>query len=104
MSGKADYQPSPGYEDKWHVIGPGSSPVWVGRKRDVPKLLSERFWSAFHEWELFHLGLKTPEDGTWMQEAVAVLEGQYRAHWSTERAMIDQLRQIAEILLARRGR
>jgi hypothetical protein len=104
MSGKADYEPAPGYEDKWHVIGSGSNPVWVGRKGDVPKLLSERFWSVYREWELFHLGLRVPEDETWMQEAVAVLEGHYRAHWSVEHRTLEQLHNIAQILAARRGR
>lgn len=102
MTGNADYQPSPGYEDKWHVIGPGNKPVWTGKKRDVPKLFTPAFHAAYRAWELYHFGLSTPEHGTWLQEAVALLESQYRARFSAERKILDSLSVIRSLLGERR--
>jgi hypothetical protein len=104
MSGEAAYRPAPGYEDKWHIIGPGKNPVWIGRKGDVPKLFTDRFWQAYREWQMFHLGLKVPDDETWIQEAVATLEGQYRARWSVEQRIVRELQELKQIMVARARR
>lgn len=104
MGGKADYRPSPGYEDRLHFIGPASNPVWIGRKGDVPALLSNSFWEAYRAWQTANLGLAVPEPGTWIADAVAVLEGQYRAHFSETRQIIDRLDILIKMFAGRQGR
>jgi hypothetical protein len=102
MGGKADYEPTPGYEHKMHFIGPTNAPVWVGRKGDVPKLLTQSFWEAYRAWQVLNLGLGAPEPNTWIADAVAVMEGQYRAHFSENRRILERLDMIIQLLGGRR--
>lgn len=98
MGGKADYQPAPGYEQKLHAIGPKGNPVWIGKKGDVPGLLTDLFWIVFHTWQQFHLGFPAPDPDTWLAEMVARFEGQYRANFSTQRQILDQLHALVGFL------
>ena len=98
MSGKAGYRPTPGYEDKLHYIGPVGSPVWVGRKGDVPRLLSDRFWETFRAWQSFHLGLTKPDPDSAVADGVAAFEGQYRAHFDERLAITQRLDVIIQLL------
>jgi hypothetical protein len=98
MGGKADYRPSPGYEDKLHVIGPPGHAVWVGRKGDVPGLLNDRFWEVYRAWQTFHLGLDKPERGSAVADGVMMLEGQYRAHFDERHAVLSRLDAIIKLL------
>jgi hypothetical protein len=106
MSGKAGYKPTPGYEDKMHMIGDSKSPVWIGRKGDVPGLMTREFWIAYSAWRMFNLGFGFPDPGTWTEqdqwlvEAMAAFEEHYRARFSPERSQQAQM----EAILARRGR
>jgi len=104
LSGKADYQPSPGYEDKLHSVGPKGSPVWIGKKGDVPKLLSEQFWDAYHAWERFHLGFPGPDPATRTADIVMMMEGQYQAHFCWERHIFDRVTTLIEMMRPKRVR
>jgi hypothetical protein len=105
-TGKADYEPSPGYERKLHAIGPKLAPVWVGEAWRVPRLLSNTFWYAFRAWRRFNLGLWTPDPDSWLADVVLAFEEHYRAHYSEERHIIDQLDAVIQLLTPsrRRGR
>jgi len=102
MRGEAEYEPAPGYEDKFHIIGTGADPIWIGRKGDVPGLFNETFWTAYRSWNSFHLGLTVPDPDSWEHEAVGILEGQYRAWFAPQRAILDSLGVIAQLLGQRR--
>ena len=104
MSGKADYRPTPGYENRLHFIGPAENPVWIGRKGDVPGLLSETFWEVYRAWQKANLGLGVPEPGTWIADAVAILEGQHRAYFSQSRQIVDRLDTLIRLMAGRQGR
>jgi hypothetical protein len=102
MSGKADYRPAPGYEDKLHAVGPKLDPIWVGRAGDFATLFDGAFWQAFRAWERFNLGLSKPDPDSWLSDAVAYFEGQYRAHFSPQRAIIARLDALMGAFTARR--
>jgi hypothetical protein len=109
MSGKAAYRPAPGFEHKLHFIGPASRPVWIGRKGDVPGLLNDRFWEVYRAWQEFHLGIARPDRRSSVAEGVLILEGQFRAHFSQQHAVLERLDLILQVLTGggkkgRRGR
>lgn len=104
MTGKADYRPAPGYEDKLRFIGPTNSPIWVGRSGDVPGLLDDRFLEVYRAWQEANLGLGTPVPGTAVAEGVAILEGQYRAHFSPQRQILDRLDTLIRMLTGKGAR
>lgn len=97
MSGNADYRPPPGFGEKLHLIGPSKKPVWVGKKKDVPKLLTDDFWRAYEMWRLFNLGFGLPsgkswtEEDQWIVEVVALFEEHYRAHFSFEHGVLARI-------------
>ena len=98
MTGKAGYRPTPGYEDRPHFIGPVGNPVWVGKKGDVPRLFTDKFWEVYRAWNSFHLGLTKPDVDSSVADGVAALEGQYRAHFDDRRAIIERLDVILRVL------
>jgi hypothetical protein len=73
------------------MIGPRLAPLWVGPACEFAELFNERFWIVFEAWQRFNLGLWVPDPDSWLSDAVAQLEGQYRAHFSTEIAIMRRL-------------
>ncbi|GAF78890.1 unnamed protein product [marine sediment metagenome] len=108
MSGNAQYRPAKGYGNKLHFIGPPKSPVWWGKKKEVPRLLTPEFGRIFGIWQRYNIGMGLPEPGTWADNdesivsAVLQFEQLYRAHFSPERALMDQMGEIARGLSRRR--
>lgn len=108
MSGSAGYRPTPGLEDADHFIGPVKAPIWWGKKREVPELLTDRFWRLFEVWRFYRIGAGWPESGTWadqgaeIAESVLRFEEYYRAYFSDSIALIEILKQVG-IMLAKRG-
>ena len=108
MSGNAAYRPATGYEKRRHFLGPAKSPIWIGQKADVPKLLTETFWRLFEAWRYFRIGAGWPEPGTWadqgsvVAEAVLKFEEYYRVYFSHENALIESQNQLARLLAGRR--
>lgn len=108
MSGNAGYRPAPGYEDRRHFIGPVKSPVWIGRKGDVPGLINVTFWRYFEAWRMFNIGAGFPEPGTWADqdgtliEVILSFEENYRAFFSGENKTLELLTNIAKLLAGRR--
>ena len=97
MQGKAGYKPSPGYGDKMHLIGSAARPIWMGKKRDVPKLFSSEFWLLYEVWKRFNLGFGLPEaepwtrQDQWIMDGIALFEEHYRGHFSPPRYLSDTM-------------
>ena len=95
MSGNADYQPTPGYEDRMHFIGPVRAPIWIGKKREVADLITEEFWYYFQAWRMFNVGLGLPDPGLWpdqdptLVDVIAGFQEIYRVHFSAEAEMLQ---------------
>ena len=108
MNGNADYQPAPGYENRRHLIGPSSAPIWIGFKRDVPKLLTFDFWRCLWAWRMFHIGGGFPSDGPWTEQepiisdSILAFEEHYTRHFSFEHHMIEAQNAIIRLLAGRR--
>jgi len=102
LTGKADYRPSPGYERKLHAIGPKLAPVWTGEAWRVPTLLTQTFWYAFRVWRRFRVGVDKPDPESWLADVVMVFEEHYRAHYSDERRIQQQLDNVLQLLAGSR--
>jgi hypothetical protein len=66
-TGKADYKPrekglfNEDFGERKHIIGKGSNPIYICKKKEVPKLFDSEFWRMYEMWQFFHHGL--PADG-----------------------------------------
>lgn len=110
LSGNADYQPSPGYGERRHFLGPAKAPIWIGYKRDVPGLLTEEFWRCFTAWRIYRIGGGFPESGPWPEqdpiivESILAFEELYKRHFSAEKYVADALGAIIKLLSGKRRR
>jgi hypothetical protein len=109
MSGDADYSPAPGYEDARHFIGDPKSPVWIGRKSEVPALAKNPYFAhAFYCWRMHRAGFGLPNEGAWTDqepwliEALLLFEEQFQAHFSHEHYNLEAQSAIIRLLSGRR--
>jgi hypothetical protein len=107
--GKADYVPTPGFEDRWHVIGEGDNPVYICKKGDVPKLFDSEFFFFYEVWKYYHCGFGLPDGMTVdkgepeIMEALLQMEWHYRANFDYIIAVIKYQEAILKALSARGG-
>jgi hypothetical protein len=66
MEGKHDYTPAnDAMGERLHLVGSGTHPVYVCKKKDVPGLFNQRFWSILEIWQFFDAGFGLPGNKTW---------------------------------------
>lgn len=69
MEGKADYKPYNGeMGERWHVVGAGSAPLAMIKKKDVHKLFNDDFWVMYKIWKAFHAGMGFPDGKPWGEQ------------------------------------
>ena len=59
--GKADYEPIPGLEELWHVIGKGEAPILIIKKGKVQSLFTEEFREIYEIWKYHNAGFGLPD-------------------------------------------
>lgn len=98
MEGKSNYKPTEGFENGMHVIGPGESPIYICRKRDVPKLFDDNFWKALEIWQYFHHGFGLPGQRPWdeqdpfLMKCLLQMESHFQYNFSQEHYMLEMLK------------
>lgn len=94
MTGKRDYKPKAGMENRWHVIGDGGNPVAVMKKGDIPALFTEFFYFCFDVWKKFNAGFGLPGGLSWdaldpdLADCMEIMENHYKQHFSTSNTII----------------
>jgi hypothetical protein len=107
MEGKADYKPSEGFEDRWHVVGEGDNPVYICRKGDIPSLFSDEFYFCFEVWRYFNAGFGLPGRKPWdeqdpdLMEAVMSMENHFKNNFSMNLVIIKYMEAIIKRMDAR---
>ena len=98
MEGKADYVPTRGQENKWHVIGKGDNPIHIMKKKDVEGLFSKEFYLILEVWQYFHFGFGFPDGKPWGEQDPGLckmlmhLENHYKHNFSQISTIIELLR------------
>ena len=83
-----------------HFIGTASNPLWIGKKKDVPGLLTGRFWDIFDVWRKFNLGLGLPASCAELDQdlvdIIADFEHHYQIYFSQYASMMKVFEGIIE--------
>lgn len=99
MEGKSDYKPMAGMENRMHVIGEGSQPVYICKKKDVPKLFNTNFFNILEVWQYFSYGFGLPNGLPWgeqdptLMKCLLLMEDHYRRNFSQLNMIIELLKQ-----------
>jgi len=109
MAGMADYEPSTeSMGERWHIVGKTLDPILICRKKEIPGLFSDTFWSVFEIWKYFHYHIDLP-DVAWRDvdpeiiDAIINMENHFEKEFSTQAVMIKYQEAILKSLHALAG-
>ena len=80
-----------------HVIGPGDKPVFVCKKKEVPRLFTSEFWFTYEVWQYFHNGFGLPDGKPWesqdpvLMKNVLGMEFYFKQNFSIESVQLKYM-------------
>ena len=90
-----------------HVIGDGKNPVYICKKKEVPKLFNESFWKVYYIWFCHHNGFGLPDGLKYEKldpdvfEMLNEMEMHYRNNFTHSSIIVKYLETIIKILTAK---
>lgn len=90
--------------DRLHVIGPGDSPIYICKKKEVPELFTNEFFRIFEMWQYYYYGFGLPDRKHWTEQdpdiikIILIMQAHFNNHFSESHVVIKYLEAIIKRL------
>lgn len=99
--------PTPGLEDRLHIIGDIDHPIMFCKKGEIKGFFNEEFFEYFTIWRYFHYGMGLPGGKTWdaldpdFVETITTMEEHYEHYFSMDHVIIQYLEALIKVTAGR---
>jgi hypothetical protein len=95
--------------ERMHVVGTGDNPVYICKKKEIPKLFNQFFRTCFEWWNYYHNKVKPYGVKEWSEidpdilDSIMLMENHFKNHFGTEQVIIKYLESIIKHIRALGG-